>query len=398
MRRASSRRSSACSAAASCSSAASSQLGEPLLGLGDDPPPPTTGAWSASRPSSASCARRSRRCGRSSRRCATSSAPDGARYHAVSAPPGDAVYYLNVMAGPTRDWIFADDPDHEWTVEPQARRPAEPPATERVWNEPCPPQRPDFSTTTSPAPGRPRARRPTRSTSPTPPTARCSHASRCRAPRTSTPPCAPRARRCRHGAPFSTIARARKLFELRERLVARHEDLARSVTVEMGKTIADARAEVARMIEMVECAVRGPDDDAGARARGRLAQHRRRDDPPARRRVRRDRPLQLPGDGAVLVPPLRDRVRQHVHPQAERAGPARRSRSRSRSSTRWGSRPGSSTSSTAVARSSRGSSSTPASTPSPSSAPRRSPSSSTSAPPRPASASRRSAAPRTTWS
>jgi malonate-semialdehyde dehydrogenase (acetylating) / methylmalonate-semialdehyde dehydrogenase len=52
----------------------------------------------------------------------------------------------------------------------------------------------------------------------------------------------------------STIARARKLFELRERLVARSEDLARSVTLEMGKTLADSRAEVARMIEMVECA------------------------------------------------------------------------------------------------------------------------------------------------
>jgi malonate-semialdehyde dehydrogenase (acetylating) / methylmalonate-semialdehyde dehydrogenase len=52
----------------------------------------------------------------------------------------------------------------------------------------------------------------------------------------------------------STIARARKLFDLRERLVARSEDLARSVTTEMGKTIADSRAEVARMIEMVECA------------------------------------------------------------------------------------------------------------------------------------------------
>src|SRR5690349_11067509 len=52
----------------------------------------------------------------------------------------------------------------------------------------------------------------------------------------------------------SAIGRARKLFELRERLVARHEDLARSVTTEMGKTIADARAEVARMIEMVEAA------------------------------------------------------------------------------------------------------------------------------------------------
>ena len=53
---------------------------------------------------------------------------------------------------------------------------------------------------------------------------------------------------------MSTIARARKLFDLRGRLVARREDLARSVTVEMGKTIDDARAEVARMIEMVEAA------------------------------------------------------------------------------------------------------------------------------------------------
>jgi malonate-semialdehyde dehydrogenase (acetylating)/methylmalonate-semialdehyde dehydrogenase len=52
----------------------------------------------------------------------------------------------------------------------------------------------------------------------------------------------------------STIARARKLFELREGLEARKEDLARSVTTEMGKTIVDARAEVARMIEMVEAA------------------------------------------------------------------------------------------------------------------------------------------------
>jgi malonate-semialdehyde dehydrogenase (acetylating)/methylmalonate-semialdehyde dehydrogenase len=52
----------------------------------------------------------------------------------------------------------------------------------------------------------------------------------------------------------STIGRARKLFELRERLVARSDELARSVTLEMGKTIADARAEVARMIEMVEAA------------------------------------------------------------------------------------------------------------------------------------------------
>jgi malonate-semialdehyde dehydrogenase (acetylating)/methylmalonate-semialdehyde dehydrogenase len=56
----------------------------------------------------------------------------------------------------------------------------------------------------------------------------------------------------------STIGRARRLFELRERLSARSEELARSVTTEMGKTLVDARAEVARMIEMVECACAVP--------------------------------------------------------------------------------------------------------------------------------------------
>jgi 5-deoxy-glucuronate isomerase len=39
-------------------------------------------------------------------------------YHTVSAPPGYAVYYLNVMAGPARAWAVANDPDHEWTLEP----------------------------------------------------------------------------------------------------------------------------------------------------------------------------------------------------------------------------------------------------------------------------------------
>jgi malonate-semialdehyde dehydrogenase (acetylating)/methylmalonate-semialdehyde dehydrogenase len=52
----------------------------------------------------------------------------------------------------------------------------------------------------------------------------------------------------------SVINRARYLFRLREGLEARKEELARSVTTEMGKTLVDARAEVGRMIEMVECA------------------------------------------------------------------------------------------------------------------------------------------------
>jgi 5-deoxy-glucuronate isomerase len=39
-------------------------------------------------------------------------------YHTVSAPPGYDLYYLNVMAGPTRLWAVANDPDHEWTLTP----------------------------------------------------------------------------------------------------------------------------------------------------------------------------------------------------------------------------------------------------------------------------------------
>ncbi|RBW68108.1 5-deoxy-glucuronate isomerase [Bacillus taeanensis] len=39
-------------------------------------------------------------------------------YHPVSAPPGYEVYYLNVMAGPTRTWKFHNDSEHEWLFQP----------------------------------------------------------------------------------------------------------------------------------------------------------------------------------------------------------------------------------------------------------------------------------------
>lgn len=38
-------------------------------------------------------------------------------YHAVSTPPGYELYYLNVMAGPVREWKIKNDPDHEWLLE-----------------------------------------------------------------------------------------------------------------------------------------------------------------------------------------------------------------------------------------------------------------------------------------
>lgn len=35
-------------------------------------------------------------------------------YHPVGAPHGYDLYYLNVMAGPKRQWIFRNDPVHDW--------------------------------------------------------------------------------------------------------------------------------------------------------------------------------------------------------------------------------------------------------------------------------------------
>jgi 5-deoxy-glucuronate isomerase len=37
-------------------------------------------------------------------------------YHTVAAPPGYEIYYLNVMAGPSRFWAVVNDPDHEWIL------------------------------------------------------------------------------------------------------------------------------------------------------------------------------------------------------------------------------------------------------------------------------------------
>ncbi len=37
-------------------------------------------------------------------------------YHPVGAPHGYDLFYLNVMAGPTRIWRFHNDPAHEWML------------------------------------------------------------------------------------------------------------------------------------------------------------------------------------------------------------------------------------------------------------------------------------------
>jgi 5-deoxy-glucuronate isomerase len=42
-------------------------------------------------------------------------------YHPCAATHGYDLYYLNVMAGPRRSWIFHNDPAHEWLVRRKPR-------------------------------------------------------------------------------------------------------------------------------------------------------------------------------------------------------------------------------------------------------------------------------------
>ena len=39
-------------------------------------------------------------------------------YHPVTVPHGYTSYYLNVMAGEKRNWVFKNDPVHEWMLKP----------------------------------------------------------------------------------------------------------------------------------------------------------------------------------------------------------------------------------------------------------------------------------------
>ncbi|MEQ8356008.1 MAG: 5-deoxy-glucuronate isomerase [Kiloniellaceae bacterium] len=42
-------------------------------------------------------------------------------YHPVGAPHGYDLYYLNVMAGPKRQWCFKNDPAHDWIAKSPGR-------------------------------------------------------------------------------------------------------------------------------------------------------------------------------------------------------------------------------------------------------------------------------------
>ena len=111
------------------------------------------------------------------------------------------------------------------------------------------------------------------------------------------------------------------LFKIRNLVDQRRHELAAHLTAEHGKVPSDALGEIARGLENLEFACGIPNLLKGGFTRAGQHGRRRLPDPPAARRRGRHHAVQLPGDGADVDVRDRDRVRQHVHPQAVREGP-----------------------------------------------------------------------------
>ena len=112
--------------------------------------------------------------------------------------------------------------------------------------------------------------------------------------------------------------RIQPLFRLKALLDAHFTEVAKLITQECGKTLAEAEGELRRGIENVEVADRHPVADDGQQPRGHRLGDRRADDPPAGRRRRRHHAVQLPRHDSALVPALRGRLRQHASSSSRR--------------------------------------------------------------------------------
>ena len=134
------------------------------------------------------------------------------------------------------------------------------------------------------------------------------------------PGLAPHAAAGAHPVPVQVQAAARRQHA---------DEIARLTTMENGKTLTEARAELQRGIENVEVACGIPtlmqgynlEDVASGIDEIMIRQPLGVDG--------RDHAVQLPGDDPAVVPAVRDRLRQHVHPQAVRARAADRAASSS---------------------------------------------------------------------
>ena len=119
----------------------------------------------------------------------------------------------------------------------------------------------------------------------------------------------------------SLSKRTEIMFRIRNLVETHRKELAALLTAEHGKVPSDALGEIARGLENLEFACGVPNLLKGGFTRAGLDRRRRLPDPPAARRRRRHHAVQLPGDGPDVDVRQRDRLRQHVHPQAVREGP-----------------------------------------------------------------------------
>ena len=103
--------------------------------------------------------------------------------------------------------------------------------------------------------------------------------------------------------------RIQYLFKLKNLLEEHIGELARLITIENGKTLGEATAELRRAIENVEVACGIPMMMQGYNLEDVTARRRRDDDSAAARCGRRNHALQFPGDDSVLVSALCHRLR-----------------------------------------------------------------------------------------
>ena len=111
------------------------------------------------------------------------------------------------------------------------------------------------------------------------------------------------------GGTSSLTQRTGVLFAFRELVNARSDELAAVITAEHGKVLADAAGRCPRPGGR-RVRLRDPAPAQGRLHRAGLHRRRRLLDPPAARRRRRHHAVQLPGDGAAVDVPDRDRLRQ----------------------------------------------------------------------------------------
>ena len=128
----------------------------------------------------------------------------------------------------------------------------------------------------------------------------------------------------------SLAKRAELMFNIRELVHARKEEIAKLLVAEHGKVLSDAMGEVTRGLEVIEFACGIPTLLKGEFSEQASIGRRCLFDPAAARCRRRDHAVQLPRDGPDVDVGAGDRVRQHVRPEAVREG-SRRPRSTRRS-------------------------------------------------------------------